>query len=886
MQAIADQRDVTVKQSDENRTDMLDGKLRKLSVSEVAGITPLPTLPSPPPNAEVSKAIERANTSDADFSVLNQQPNADLVQFVQLFDSIIASNHGLHSVLIWPHIPPRAILPWMVREVTRGRRNPPLRTLFLNMSRPALQAMSGIEAKTARLRALGVYRSDLDGHRAGNIDPDAHFYMFLGNTRESGIQTVPLISIIAHAVALNDGTYWRDFDEKTLKGFKRYFPQNRLQSIRKYLDVLTSATSSPAFAFLLPSHFEASARKDALRRLPGTLDLVVIDLGTAAVGGRNASTLLCEILAELEQQLRPIPKKVLILTDCPLRFSFIRPSLKNRRDPGELSNKADPHRLVWASRGRGFDPIAPLEKCAVPSVETIGSQECVIATRLWEDARRLDDDNPLARVLGEGAAALKTMALTASGADAMLKPYGDTHDVYHRIKRERHSFEPHYANAMALIGEGRSGAWRDKIEADLGEALSLARGLRAETPLMRYLKRMLTIASADEDILVVLRHAEDAQQTGDLLLDFLTAPGSFSGRIPNVRVTTPSRYTAEVETKRPTTVVWTGSATAGMRAFVGDSFAPNQFRLVVAGQDALTIKRSLELVTDIPEYAAFSDRVRVLKNALPWIPHELGGIAAALNLDPDKPRGALPFTGHGHLLLDGYGPVSASPGTQFYVVDPATQQLHPREARSIEVGDSVFVMSADIREEIEALLREKDEQGRTLEQALVDHYKEIVKSGIEKLSRDEGHRITAARVHELLFERNPGLPPISKYAVEYWLQAADNTDVDTPFAASDPAHIEAFLRLMGAGVIARQLTDAVRVVRHALQRDGHTNRALFDRLLLDADSLMHAGRRVTFEKLQSFRDEALENVFPVLEIHLEDSASKLSEQPVLKTVGA
>jgi hypothetical protein len=49
---------------------------------------------------------------------------------------------------------------------------------------------------------------------------------------------------------------------------------------------------------------------------------------------------------------------------------------------------------------------------------------------------------------------------------------------------------------------------------------------------------------------------------------------------------------------------------------------------------------------------------------------------------------------------------------------------------------------------------------------------------------------------------------------------------------------------------------------------------------------MHAGRRVTFEKLQSFRDEALENVFPVLEIHLEDSTSKLSEKPALKAVGA
>src|ERR1700730_13541812 len=137
---------------------------------------------------------------------------------------------------------------------------------------------------------------------------------------------------------------------------------------------------------------------------------------------------------------------------------------------------------------------------------------------------------------------------------------------------------------------------------------------------MRYLKRVLSNAAADEDILVVLRHPEDGQQTSDLLLDFLTAPGGFPGRIPNLRITTPSRYAAELETKRPTTVVWAASATAGARACIGDSIAPRQFRLVVAGQDALTLKRSLAVVLDVDEFVAYRDRTSLLINALPWVP--------------------------------------------------------------------------------------------------------------------------------------------------------------------------------------------------------------------------------------------------------------------------
>jgi hypothetical protein len=159
---------------------------------------------------------------------------------------------------------------------------------------------------------------------------------------------------------------------------------------------------------------------------------------------------------------------------------------------------------------------------------------------------------------------------------------------------------------------------------------------------------------------------------------------------------------------------------------------------------------------------------------------------------------------------------------------------------------------------------------------MVDQYKAIVRNGIAALSRQEGKQITAARIHEMLFDQNPTLPPIGERAVDYWLQAAERLAVDTPFAASDPVHLEAFLRLMNAGVLARQLADAIRIVRSALQRDGHTNRALFDRLLLDPDSLIQA-RSVTFEKLQGLRHEAYENVFPVLEKNVE-AGTRLKDQ--------
>jgi hypothetical protein len=462
---------------------------------------------------------------DRDLRVIPKAPNRDLVQFIDLIDGVRASERRLHAALLWPHIPPRAFLPWVIREISRGRDSPPLRTLFVNMGHPALRAVAGIEAQTERLRARGLVRGGVTaGKVPAFIAPDAHFYMFLGDRAYSGIAAVPLVSIVPHSVALNDGTFWRDFDEKTLKGFKRLYSPARLNSIRKHLDILSSAERSPSFAFLLPSHFPEADRKEALRGVPAGIDLAVVDMMTHAVRGRDASALIRNLMTELEKCLRSPPARVLILTDCPLRFSFIRGALRGRRDAKSLGTKLEAHHLVWRTRGSGFDVPSEPSAASRPLVETIASRECIVATRLWERAKELDEANPLAAVLSQGAIALKAMGLTASGADAILAPYADVHDAYHRIKRERHSFEPHYAKAMAFLAEGHAGPWRDTIQSDLDKGLGLAAALRAETPLMRYLRRVLGELDPRNDVLVVLRHPEDAQQTNDRLLDLLTTP--------------------------------------------------------------------------------------------------------------------------------------------------------------------------------------------------------------------------------------------------------------------------------------------------------------------------------------------------------------------------
>ena len=546
---------------------------------------------APPPDTKVPRDARAPPTAAAppskiDFSIPNQCANEDLRRFAELFDGALSDATAIHLALFWPQLPPAAILPWALRELGREPGVKPLRTLFINVGRAALRTLVDVEAVPSKLGALGVRRT---GQVVGNapvvrIPPDAHVYMFVGKPKSGGMATVPVSSILPHTVAIDDGVFWRNFDEKALKGFKRHYPGNRLDAIRQHLDALTSFRNSPAFALLLPAHFEGKSRRAALAKLKA-IDLVVIDMTMAVVRG-EFGPILQDILNDLEASLAMSQKRVLVLCDCPLRWSHLKRAIVTRRDAGPLGTRAQTHRLLWRRRGRGFERIGPLGNHRAPIVETIASAECAVSTRLWNHSLQAKDEE-LSAVLADGARALKVMALAASGAEQILKPYGDVHDAYHRIKRERHSFIPHYNAAQRLIAAGASYPKRDILLADLEEAHTLANGLGVETPLGRYLERRL--ATGQGDVLIVLRHPEDAHLARERLGEFLTEPGRFIRAVPELRVTTVARFPEEMMARMPTTVIWAASAIAGARAYIGNSPIPTEFGLLVAGQDTIVL---------------------------------------------------------------------------------------------------------------------------------------------------------------------------------------------------------------------------------------------------------------------------------------------------------
>ena len=334
-------------------------------------------------------ANQAVDPEGIDFSVATRTANSDLRQFIRLYDLVTGHETPIHLALMWPHCPTPSLLPWALRELGRERGRAALRTLFINAGRPALTVLANLDAKAEPLRRLGLNRSGLTTENSpGAISPDAHFYMFLGDPM-SDLKAIPVSSILPHTVAMDDGTYWRDFDEKALKGFKRHFPRNRLDANRGHLTTITSHAGASAFAFLLPAHFERKSRREALARLR-RIDLVVVEM-TARSGNSDVTGFIQQLLDDLEECRGLSRARIMIVCDCPLRWSYLRRGIATRRDAGRLGTRMVRHKLLWRSREIGFATISELRGHPTPRVELLASEECMIAGQLWNHAQKAED---------------------------------------------------------------------------------------------------------------------------------------------------------------------------------------------------------------------------------------------------------------------------------------------------------------------------------------------------------------------------------------------------------------------------------------------------------------------------------------------------------------
>lgn len=212
-----------------------------------------------------------------------------------------------------------------------------------------------------------------------------------------------------------------------------------------------------------------------------------------------------------------------------------------------------------------------------------------------------------------------------------------------------------------------------------------------------------------------------------------------------------------------------------------------------------------------------------------------------------------------------------------YVYDPASQ--HATEAgfrvcqvRTLEVGDKVFVMSAELREMVEQALRDAGvpiQSDKSFEGALRSYHEQVQKRLAERFPQAVvSDKVRAIRTQMLALDAHLESRLPTPQAMRHWIDLGRSPD--TPFEELKPQApmredvFKAFAHVLGFSTLeaAYQWQRVIMAVRNSRRLDGRHVSDIYAYMLLQPESAM-AHSSIRRQTLNQLFDKARENVATV-----------------------
>lgn len=215
--------------------------------------------------------------------------------------------------------------------------------------------------------------------------------------------------------------------------------------------------------------------------------------------------------------------------------------------------------------------------------------------------------------------------------------------------------------------------------------------------------------------------------------------------------------------------------------------------------------------------------------------------------------------------------------SEVYVYDPASQ--HASEAgfrtcqvRSLEPGDKLFVMSAELREMVEQVLRDAGvpiQTDKTFEAALRSYHEQVQKRFAERFPTGTVQdKVRAMRHAMLALDGRLEADLAKEQAMRHWIDLGNSTN--TPFDQLRPqaplreSAFKAFAQVLGFSSLeaAYQWQRVIMAVRNSRRLDGRHVSDIYAYMLLQPESAM-ANSSIKRQNLAMLFDNARSNVVTV-----------------------
>jgi hypothetical protein len=334
-------------------------------------------------------------------------------------------------------------------------------------------------------------------------------------------------------------------------------------------------------------------------------------------------------------------------------------------------------------------------------------------------------------------------------------------------------------------------------------------------------------------------------------------------------------------------LVFAGLSEDCLRLLLSDDRVPPHSIILLTQRASQFLRVSLKLIVEqFPEFKSFKPRMESILRQLKDLPEDSSVLSTgdyvlptfrielSSDLSADSNRIAPDSWA---IRLDNGVTQYRRDGSEVYVYDPASQYSSDRgfrtcQVKSLEVGDKLFVMSAELREMVEEALRDAGvpiQSDKTFEAALRSYHEQVQKRWAERFpSGTLSDKVKALRNEMLAVspELESTLP--KEQAMRQWINLGEspNTPFDElrPQAPLRESTFKAFAQVLGFSSLeaAYQWQRVIMAVRNSRRLDGRHVSDIYAYMLLQPESAM-ANSNIKRQTLTLLFDKARENVATV-----------------------
>jgi hypothetical protein len=866
---------------------------------------------APPPPAVVPRVRSSLIALFRGDDVKPSTPSSTLVGLADLY--LHAAEHRTrHIALVWPATPRTLTLVHALATLGRWHEGDKqgVRGLLFPVKTNVFHPLNHIHFDRAAV--LRIANELVEVHPNSRVkrslpEKDAFLYSLSEHSLPAveGEPFNPTIGeLLPHFLATPGSTDWRPCTDRLLALIRVKLSRRAQAKALKELScaVIGDPGTAPDALFALDGRMSKEELDRAARALAHlTPPEVVLVCATRAVrfeapGWRRRIADFCMMLEEV---FHAKPPGVVIVTDEPHAAYKLKDELWKRNDKREPDRRwRTPHEfkicgLPSTVASQGLLPAGVVETLhPIPreyDVYIVDADVAKVANRLMRIANAAAGGKEATRPLADAAAYLSRIAALPCGV-RHLSEYLAGPDVSERT-RVAFDWPTHIGAVHEFDRSFGVGEDRPALMECVDKGSQLFTNYQEATPFAHRLADLVANATMGKrrQVAIVFTNVLYRRLAERFLAEYDQYPGdmSFDTFKDRVHLISAAHLEEHLSGLEGWTLVFAGLNEDCLRVLLTDDRVPAHSVVLLTQQAGKFLRASLKpIVQNFPEFKSFKPRMESMLRQLKDLPDD----ASVLSIgDYVLPTFRIELSSDMSTDGNGIDPDSWAirlengvtqyrrDSSEVYIYDPASQYSSDQgfrisQARSLEVGDKLFVMSAELREMVEQVLRDAGvpiQSDKTFEAALRSYHEQVQKRLAERFPGGTlSDKVRALRKEIQAIDPRLEAELPKEQAMRHWIDLGESTN--TPFEKLRPqaplreAIFKVFAQVLGFSSLeaAFQWQRVIMAVRNSRRLDGRHVSDIYAYMLLQPESAM-ANSSIRRQTLKLLFDKARESVATV-----------------------